>query len=207
MAENTVFRILAAVLMVAMIGISIFFRHRADRTGGRVGRHVEPAPVRLGLSLSGLLGFGGVLAYFFWPSLLSWTMVTTPMWARWVGVALLATSTLVTYWIFRALGANVTRTVLTREGATLVTAGPYRFVRHPLYTNGALAFTALSLVTTSWWFLATVAIGMALLAVRTRQEEAHLDARFGPAWQAYAATTGRFLPRLRSAEQARASVR
>ena len=196
MGENALFRIVAAVLMTAMIAISIFFRHRADQTGGRVGRQEEPAPVRVGLSLSGLLGFSGLLAYFFWPSLLAPTTLTMPVWVRWFGVALLAASTLVAWWIFRALGANVTRTVLTREGATLVTSGPYRFVRHPLYTNGALAFTALSLVTTSWWFFASVVLGMLLLAVRTRQEEAHLEARFGQAWRAYAASTGRFFPRL-----------
>jgi protein-S-isoprenylcysteine O-methyltransferase Ste14 len=196
MSEDTLFRSVTAVLMAAMIGISISFRHRADRTGGRVGRHEEPAPVRMGLSLSGLLGFGGLLAYFFWPSLLAPTMVAVPVWVRWMGVALLAASTLATYWIFISLGTNVTRTVLTREDATLVTSGPYRFVRHPLYTNGALAFTALSLATTSWWFFASIALGMALLGVRTRQEEAHLEARFGQAWRAYANSTGRFFPRL-----------
>jgi protein-S-isoprenylcysteine O-methyltransferase Ste14 len=37
---------------------------------------------------------------------------------------------------------------------------------------------------------------MALLGVRTRQEEAHLEARFGQAWRAYANGTGRFFPRL-----------
>ena len=199
MSDDTVFRSVAAVLMATMIGISIFFRHRADQTGGRVGRHEEPAPVRIGLSLSGLLGFGGLLAYFFWPTLLAPTMLAVPVWARWGGVALLAAATLVTYWIFQTLGSNVTRTVLAREGGTLVTTGPYRFVRHPLYTNGALAFAALSLVTTSWWFMASVALGMALLAVRTRQEEAHLAARFGQAWHTYAASTGRFFPRWRSA--------
>lgn len=196
MSDDTLFRTVTAVLMVAMIGISIYFRHRADQTGGRVGRHEEPAPIRLGLSLSGLLGFGGLLAYFFWPALLAPTLLAVPMWARWIGVALLGASTLGTYWIFQSLGSNVTRTVLTREDATLVTSGPYAFVRHPLYTNGALAFTALSLATTSWWFIASVALGMLLLAVRTRQEEAYLEARFGAAWRAYAAGTGRFFPRL-----------
>ncbi len=199
MSDDTLFRVLAATLMFTMIGISVFYRHKADRTGGRVGRHEEPAPVRLGLSLSGLIGFGGLLAYLFRPTLLAWTMVAMPAWARWSGVALLSMSVLLTYWIFRTLGTNVTRTVLTRENATLVTTGPYRFVRHPLYTNGLLAFIALSLVTTSWWFVVWVALGMALLAVRTRQEEAHLAARFGRAWHAYAAATGRFFPRVRSA--------
>ena len=179
-----------------MIGTSIYYRHRADREGGRVSRHEEPTYVRLGLSFSGLMGFGGLLAYFAFPSVLEPTLVQVPTALRWLGLALALTSALGTVWIFRTLGNNVTRTVVAREGATLVTTGPYRYVRHPLYTNGALAFTALSLVTRSWWFVAFVLVGCLLLAIRTRQEEAHLEERFGDAWRRYAARTGRFLPRL-----------
>jgi protein-S-isoprenylcysteine O-methyltransferase Ste14 len=196
MSDDTVFRVLAAAVVIVMIGTSIYFRHRADRQGGRVSRAEEPPLVRYGLSISGLLGFGGLLAYFGFPSLLAWTMVPVPVELRWVGLALALVSALVTVWIFRTLGNNVTRTVVAREGATLVTTGPYRFVRHPLYSNGALAFMALSLVTRSWWFVVCVLAALALLAIRTRQEEAHLEARFGDAWRRYAAKTGRFLPRL-----------
>jgi protein-S-isoprenylcysteine O-methyltransferase Ste14 len=196
MSEDNYFRILAAVAVVGMIGTSIYYRHRADREGGRVSRQQEPAVVRLGLSLSGLLGFGGLLAYFAFPSLLDPTLVQVPTALRWLGLALAFGSALCTVWIFRTLGSNVTRTVVAREGATLVTAGPYRYVRHPLYTNGALAFTALSLVTRSWWFAACVLAGFILLMIRTRQEETNLEARFGDAWRRYAARTGRFFPRL-----------
>ena len=196
MSEDSLFRILGAVTFVAMIGTSIYYRHRADREGGRVSRQAEPAAVRLGLSLSGLLGFGGLLAYFAHPPLLEPTMVSVPTAVRWLGVVLALSSALGTVWIFRTLGNNVTRTVVARDNATLVTTGPYRYVRHPLYTNGALAFTALSLVTRSWWFVACVLAAFVLLAIRTRQEEANLEARFGDSWRRYAARTGRFLPRL-----------
>jgi protein-S-isoprenylcysteine O-methyltransferase Ste14 len=196
MSDDRLFRILAAVTVAAMIGTSIYYRHRADRKGGRVSRQEEPAWVRRGLSLSGLMGFAGLLAYFAFPSALEPTMVGVPSALRWVGVVLALASALVTVWIFRTLGTNVTRTVVAREGATLVTTGPYRYVRHPLYTNGALAFTALSLVTRSWWFAAFAAAGLLLLAIRTRQEDSNLEARFGDAWRRYAARTGRFFPRL-----------
>jgi protein-S-isoprenylcysteine O-methyltransferase Ste14 len=196
MADDTLFRALAAVAVVTMIGTSIYYRHRADREGGRVSRQEESSVVRIGLSLSGLLGFGGLLLYFIRPSLLQWTMVPLPAGLRWTGLALAFLSALGTVWIFRNLGTNVTRTVVARDGATLVTSGPYRFVRHPLYTNGALAFMALSLVTRSWWFAACVLAAFVLLVVRTRQEEANLEARFGEDWRRYAARTGRFLPRL-----------
>lgn len=196
MTDDTLFRLLSAAVVLLMVGTSIYYRHRADREGGRVGRQEEPAVVRYGLSAAGLLGFGGLAVYFVRPSLLQWTLVAVPVALRWAGVVLALASAAGTVWIFRSLGNNVTRTVLAREGATLVTTGPYRYIRHPLYTNGALAFAALSLVTTSWWFLASVALAMVLLAIRTRQEEANLERRFGDAWRRYAAETGRFLPRL-----------
>lgn len=195
MSEDTFFRIVAAAVVIVMIGTSIYYRHRADREGGRVSRQEEPTYVRLGLSFSGLMGFGGLLAYFAFPSVLEPTMMHVPTPLRWLGLALALASALGTVWIFRTLGHNVTRTVVAREAATLVTTGPYRYVRHPLYTNGALAFTALSLVTRSWWFVAFVLVGFLLLAIRTRQEEANLEARFGDAWRRYAARTGRFFPR------------
>lgn len=196
MADDQLFYWAALAVASASIGISIYYRHRADKTGGLVARDAEPAPLRLGLSLCGLLGFGGLLLYFIWPPALAWTMLPVPVALRWSGVALGVSAAAVNVWVFRTLGLNVTRTVRTRENATLVTTGPYRFVRHPLYVSGTLTFLAISLVTGSWWFIAWVLPGLILLAIRTPQEEAHLAARFGDAWHTYAARTGRFLPRL-----------
>jgi protein-S-isoprenylcysteine O-methyltransferase Ste14 len=123
-------------------------------------------------------------------------MVAVPGWLRWTGVALAAVGAAGAWWIFSTLGNNVTRTARTREHATLVTTGPYRVVRHPLYMNAALVFAALSLVTRSWWFVAWIVPALVLLSIRTRTEEANLEARFGDAWRAYAARTGRFFPKV-----------
>jgi protein-S-isoprenylcysteine O-methyltransferase Ste14 len=195
MAEDSLFRGLAALTTVAMVAISVYHRHRADKVGGRVSRDEEPGPVRVGLSLSGLMGFGGLVLYLLWPGALAWTQVPVPLALRWVAFGVAAAAVVFTFWIFRTLGHNVTRTVRARDGATLVTTGPYRFVRHPLYVNGALAFAAISGMTRSWWFVAWVVPALVLLAIRTRQEETHLASRFADQWRAYAARTGRFLPR------------
>ena len=196
MAEDVLFRRIAAAVVVTLFAVSLYYRHRADKAGGRVTRDDEPAPIRLGLGISGLMGFGGLLLYFFWPTALAWTLLPIPAELRWAGATVAALSVLSTWWVFRTLGLNVTRTSKTRDNATLVTTGPYRFVRHPFYVNVALAFGTLSLVTRSWWFIACIIPALILLAVRTRREEANLEARFGEAWRAYAARTGRFVPRL-----------
>ena len=196
MAEDGLFRWIALASILGMFSVSIYFRHRADQAGGRVSRADEATPVRLGLGISGLMGFGGLVAYLIWPPVLAWTFLPVPLWARWTGVALAAAGGVGAWWIFNTLGNNVTRTARTRDDATLVTTGPYAIVRHPLYVNAAVVFAALSLVTRSWWFAAWIVPALLLLSIRTRTEEANLEARFGDAWRAYAARTGRFVPKL-----------
>ena len=126
------------------------------RRGAGSRATTSPLPIRLGLGVSGLMGFGGLLLYFFWPPALDWTLLPIPTEIRWAGATVAIVSVLSTWWVFRTLGLNVTRTSKTRDNATLVTTGPYRFVRHPFYVNVALAFGALSLVTRSWWFIAWI---------------------------------------------------
>jgi protein-S-isoprenylcysteine O-methyltransferase Ste14 len=89
--------------------------------------------------------------------------------------------------------------VVTRKAHTLVTVGPYRWVRHPFYDAVALAVLANSLVAANWFLLATGALLMTMMVIRTRREEAHLLARFGDAYRSYMNRTGRFFPgRIRS---------
>lgn len=196
MSEDTLFHRLTIAVVLAIFAISGYHRHKADKVAGAVSRDAEPVPLRLALSLCGLMGFGGLLLYMVWPPALAWTMVTLPTAVRWTGLAAATASILAAWWVFRALGLNVTRTVKTRATATLVTTGPYRFVRHPLYLTGAIAFAAVSLMTQSWWFVAWIVPTLVLLMIRTKQEEQNLEARFGDAWCEYAAHTGRFIPRL-----------
>ena len=100
------------------------------------------------------------------------------------------------FFTFRALGTNLTDTVATREHHTLVTRGPYRFVRHPFYLGVAAFVFGLALLTALWFVAAVAAVVLSLLAVRTPIEEAKLVERFGDDYRRYAARTGRFLPRL-----------
>ena len=61
-------------------------------------------------------------------------------------------------WTFRSLGKNLTDTVVTRRQHTLVQHGPYRWIRHPLYSSAALLIAALSLIAANWFFFAGCAV-------------------------------------------------
>ena len=105
------------------------------------------------------------------------------------GCALLA-------WTFRSLGKNLTDTVVTRKKHTLVVHGPYRWVRHPLYSSAALLVAGVSLIAANWFFFVMGVALLCVLVMRTRTEEENLVARFGESYQTYMRRTGRFLPRI-----------
>ena len=198
MPEDPLFRWIALAIVLVTFSISSIYRRRADREGGAVDRAAVEAPgIRRALIGGGLLLLAALLAYLIHPPLMAWSMVPVPETIRWAGVVLGVLTAVNTGWIFRSLGLNVTPTVVTRQRAALVTHGPYRFIRHPLYVNGALAFLAVSLMSRSWLFAVMMVPTLILLSIRTRDEEVHLASRFGDAWTTYASRTGRFLPRLR----------
>jgi len=84
---------------------------------------------------------------------------------------------------------------VTRSQATLITRGPYRWVRHPFYVTAALLMFSVTLLTANWLIGASGLVVLALLAIRTPKEEQMLVERFGDEYRKYMAKTGRFFPR------------
>jgi protein-S-isoprenylcysteine O-methyltransferase Ste14 len=81
------------------------------------------------------------------------------------------------------------------EARRLVTGGPYRFVRHPLYAAEILAAAALVLARPALWATLALIPFIAVQMVRARFEEDLLTSAF-PAYTTYAAHTRRLIPLL-----------
>ena len=100
------------------------------------------------------------------------------------------------FWILRALGRNFSTSLAVSE--TLVTDGPYRFVRHPMYAAFLLLWTLFALIAANWFVgAAGIAAFVIVLVVRTPKEERLLLGLFGDEYRAYMHRTGRIVPRLR----------
>ncbi|MEI2611864.1 MAG: isoprenylcysteine carboxylmethyltransferase family protein [Candidatus Promineifilaceae bacterium] len=189
------FRILIAVIFIAIFSIAIPFRHRAQKQGGQLRSNEGQGIVRIMRLLSlGIWGF--IFAYVINPNWVAGVQLPLPLWLRSVGVLLLVSAIPLAYWVYISLGLNISPTQSTRQGATLVTHGPYRWVRHPLYTVGTMAYLGMGLVTALWPVLIGLLFPLLFLVWRTPKEEARLIETFGDAYRQYMARTGRYVPRL-----------
>lgn len=195
-ANPEAFRWLAALAIVAAAAVSTYHRRRADRAGDAISARVERWPVRILTRGFGAATWLVLFATILAPDRMAWSTSAPPQALRWLGAVVVATGPFLFLWVFRHLGGNVTSTVVTRRNHTLVTSGPYRWVRHPLYTVGALFMLGMSALLGSWLIPILAAPAMAGLMLRTPDEEAGLVARFGDDYRAYMARTGRYLPRL-----------
>lgn len=96
-------------------------------------------------------------------------------------------------WAMRALGPSLTPMPDPRAGGELVTRGPYRLARHPIYGGAIVFFAGLSLVFNPYGLVAVLALAV-LWRIKSRYEELLLEERY-PAYAEYRRRVrGRFLP-------------
>lgn len=191
---------LVAVIVGALVGRS---RPRFSRQAPAVIVATRPpAPGTQGLWLGGSLvsllwGIGALLApayAYHWPSFGdfpgSWTVQVA-------GIAVSISGGILFTRAARALGAQMTPAIQLRQGHELVRTGPYRYVRHPVYT--AIMLTAagqtLFYLSPPLALITLVLVGLAFYRARLEESLLRSPTAFGPAYDAYVRRTGRFLPR------------
>lgn len=185
-----------AIVFLAAAVIGIPHRRRADRAGGVVSRRVDPGWFWAVMSVIAPVLALTCIAFLISPRWVEFAQLPLPDWLRLAGAPIALVGLLLFGWMFRHLGLNVTPTSMPRTHATLVTGGPYRWIRHPMYTAALVLVLGVSLLTASLIVMAG-GVGMfALLAARSRVEEKRLIEKFGEGYAAYQHRTGRFFPRI-----------
>lgn len=190
------FRTITIAGAVVLIPFMLYHRIRSQATGEKLDRWQEGRFILFTLRPVAFAYVFGLFAFMIRPASMQWSSLPLPAWLRWVGIGLAVAAGLLLAWTVPTLGKNLTDTVVTRQAATLVTTGPYRWVRHPFYVAMLLALLGNSLVAADWFMMLTGALVFSLMVIRTRTEEEKLLAKFGDAYRAYMDRTGRFLPRI-----------
>lgn len=187
------------ILFCLLTAVRLLFRIRYHDLARRlVNRSEGTGNIAARWALGSLL-LVATAAYLATPGRLGWMFVPVPACARAVavGVGLAALALLV--WTHLTLKEEFTSTLALRSDHRLITTGPYRYVRHPMYSAYFALFLAAGTFTRSWLIggLGISVIGT-LMTTRLAREEAMLQKRFGLLYVEYASNTGRFLPRLRA---------
>lgn len=194
--SQTFFHSVFVIFFALFAVIRVYFQWRTRLVQGQV----EYKEGKLNTALRAIIGaifFLGVLFYIVRPQLLGWAELPLPQWLQWLGVVLSGISLPLLAWTQLALGSNFSPTLHVRQEHTLVTSGPYRYVRHPMYTALFLSLSAILLLTRNWLVGGIPLVGLCVILLkRLPREERAMVEKFGEAYREYMKRSGRFLPRV-----------
>jgi protein-S-isoprenylcysteine O-methyltransferase Ste14 len=117
--------------------------------------------------------------------LLAWRFVPMSAATGYVGLALTVVGCAFTIWARFYLGSNWSGRPTIKEGHTLIRSGPYRLVRHPIYTGIVLAMLGTAIYIGEIRALVGTVVALIALKVKSRLEEAFMTEQFGPEYANY----------------------
>jgi len=120
--------------------------------------------------------------------------VPLALWPSTLGVALTFAGLVVCAWARFVLAGNWSSYVEVKHDHELVVGGPYRWVRHPIYTGLLLMFAGTALAVGEWRGVLAVAIAAAAFWRKLRLEEDMMREEFAAAYVAYAERTRTLIP-------------
>jgi protein-S-isoprenylcysteine O-methyltransferase Ste14 len=119
----------------------------------------------------------------------------TPL-VQWLAVLITAAGVAIAFWARFHLGSNWSGVVTLKEGHELIRTGPYRTIRHPIYTGILIALLGNAVLIGQVRGLIGLAIVWASFYIKARREESFLAQEFGPNFSEHTQHTGMFLPKL-----------
>jgi protein-S-isoprenylcysteine O-methyltransferase Ste14 len=196
MDSELFFRLMFAFLVIAVLGIRLYGHLKAGTFHEPRRSYDEGWLTRATRPLSVLIGIAAVL-YIAAPQWMAWSSLDLPGWMRWLALPLGLAVIAGIGWVHRSLSKNFSGKLEIRDDHTLVMSGPYRWVRHPMYTAVITLFVAVFLLTANWFIGlgGLLTVGSVILA-RTPKEEAMLVETFGDAYRDYMRRTPRYIPRV-----------
>src|SRR5215472_15952253 len=109
-----------------------------------------------------------------------------------LGSLMMAAGYALTLWCYVAMGDAWRMGVNQKDNTQLVTCGPYRWMRHPIYLSQLVMVTAIVVLLPSVFSLVMLAIQVVCVWTKASDEESHLRNRLGPAYDSYRSRTGWF---------------
>ena len=159
----------------------------------RVKRVVRKEDVLTGLGHNIFLILGALLLMGF-PHAVSERVFPKSLEGFFLGLVLTTLGIAFTIWARVVIASNWSANVTIKEGHELVTSGPYRLVRHPIYTGLLLALAGTAIAFGTLGALLSLPLFLVGFWLKLRIEERFMRHQFGAAYDAYAARTKALIP-------------
>lgn len=197
METETIFRIILPLLILSFaIHRGYYVRNFSKPEDATLKKREEGIVSRIA-GLLGVAGFLSIIVFVINPDWLAFTRLSFPAWLRWTGVGIALAGFALLQWAQVTLGKSWSDTPRMLKEQTLISAGPYRTIRHPIYTAFLLILGS-TLFISSNWLIGLSWTGMTILEIisRIQFEESLMIEYFGDQYRDYMKKTGRLLPKI-----------
>lgn len=190
---ETPFRIAFACFWLLNTGIRSYFQTKALRT--RKASGAENSAGRLGFRILALVYL--LLVVYSVTTWIDFAHVDLSSGLRWTsGGGLLLIYLALFVWAHQVLGKHWSGILELHEDHALIESGPYRMVRHPMYSAFFLSCFGTFFLTANWFLAGLYFLGVAFMYFsRVSAEEEMMIGQFGDAYREYMGRTGRLIPR------------
>ncbi len=160
--------------------------------------------IKKNILLERILVFLNYISMMFLPvfvvfsSRLDFASMGLPFFIRWIGLIAYGLNLVFFVWCHRSLGKNWTNTLEIKEKHELVQNGPYKNIRHPMYTHFWLLIISQGLILNNWIVMIYGVFAWGILYfLRVKNEEEMMIEEFGDEYRGYMDKTGRLFPKFR----------
>lgn len=145
-----------------------------------------------------VIGVIGIILYLLSPPWWTWTHLPLGEWVQWIGIVVATIPLFYLIWVHRHLDNQWSIALEIQEDHKLITTGPYRRVRHPMYLGIFVYTIGLCLISldilVSLFFVFSIWVNYN----RIPSEEQMMIDQFGDEYLEYMKTSGRLIPSFRS---------
>ncbi|MFX0123571.1 MAG: methyltransferase [Candidatus Hodarchaeota archaeon] len=197
MTEKELLHIIFSLCFLFFLFERGYYQSKAMRTSGELAKYKTKKSSLFLLILMFIIAQIWVLGSFIFilnPQFLDLSTLPFPFWIRWVGVILTMLGIGVEVSTQLYLGKNYSTFLHIREEQTLITTGPYRYVRHPMYSALITVGIGMSLLSANLYFGLPFFVTILVIIFRVKKEEEVMIKKFGEEYVQYIKRTKRFIP-------------
>ena len=178
MQTENKFQIIALTSILAFLAIRAYYRHKTGTLQLNLSPSRDSQRLKMFVLLLSVLALG-LLIWLINPGWMRWSNLALPEWMRWSGFVLVIVGLGLLSWAHQTLSTSFSGNLEIRVQHKLITAGPYQWARHPIYSAIFLWSVGLALIAANW-FVGLIPAAFALFFVlRVPLEEKMMAEAFG----------------------------